>query len=438
MKTIGPLVTTRAIDARGEPNGAEPLKTDPTGRYFVSYRRSRADEIERLVPLLHEHGIPTWQDKQNLAAEATVEAIQKALECHSTAGAILWLSTDVAKSDIIRQEEAPRILKRARADAGFAAELCVADGLGYGDVTNVLNLPGSMEDPSKTWNLHRIEGIPASDPALLAVTHAALARRLKAIHGVLNPDAPLRLSLHAHSQARPAFELGRALIVDWTPHFQQRHAAAAAWDSRLLPALAAIVDAIRTSAPRRAVLAEGYLSITSAFALGRAFMEPCGIPIAWNQFPKGELWSLGQSDSDSGFAPSLFSQDVGANDLAVLVSIRDDVEPAVTATASSLPSFRAILRVQGDKGHRTHIATPDQASRTARLVGNQIRQARDKYPVIRKTHLFYSGPAGIALMIGQQLNAVGPVQLYEHQQTSEDAVGTYVPSALLCDMKPCN
>ena len=132
------------------------------------------------------------------------------------------------------------------------------------------------------------------------------------------------------------------------------------------------------------------------------------------------------------------SQDASATALAVPVSIRGNVEPAVVATQGSLPSFRAILRVQPSGGHGTaNITSPAQASQVARLVADEIRRARQVYPVIRKTHLFYSGPVGVAMMIGQQLNAVGPVQLYEHRQTPDDAVGTYAPAALLCDTTTC-
>lgn len=400
----------------------------------MSYRRSRVGEVERLIPALHEHGIPTWQDRKNLASEPTVEAIQKALGCHATAGAILWLSSDVAKSDIILQEEAPKIIKRARSGDGFTAKLCLANSLGFGDAAKILQMPGSIEDPSKSWNLKPIEGDPATDTAIVGVARAALARRLSVIHSMLPQGAPLRLALHAHAQARPAFELGYAIHVDWTAHFQHRHAPAAAWTERLVPALSAIVDAIRTSAPKRAVVAEGYISLTAAFALGRAFMEPSGISLTWKQLPKGDEWALHHADTTSPLGAQLASHDASAADLAVFVSVRGLVEPAVRASMPNLPPFRAILRIEPPDGlGNAHIKTTAEASTVARLVSAEIRKARATYPVIKRTHLFYSGPVGIAMMIGQQLNAVGPVQLYEHHQTPDDAVGTYKPSALLCD-----
>jgi hypothetical protein len=413
-------------------------KTDPTGRCFVSYRSTRLSEIERLIPCLHEHGIPTWQDRKNLASEPTIEAIQKALDCPSTSSAILWLSEDVATSRVILDEEAPRIVRRARASDGFTAKLCLANGLEFAAASGILKMLGSLESPSKTWNLRPIDGDPATDEAILGVARAALSRRLAAIHAALPPGEPLRIAFHAHAQARPAFETGYALMVDWTRHFQLRHASSDAWSGQMLPALATIVDAIRTAAPRRAVLAEGFVSIASAFAIGRSFMEPCGIPLTWRQLPKGDEWTLSSSRSDPGFSAKLASQDVSASALAVLVSIRGNVEPAVVASGTTVPAFRAILLVQPQNGQATaHLENSEQASHLARLVADRIREARSTYAGIRTTHLFYSGPVGVAMMIGQQLNALGPVQLYEHRQTPEDAVGSYVPAALLCDSPNC-
>lgn len=413
-------------------------QTDPTGRCFVSYRSTRLGEIERLIPCLHEHGIPTWQDRQNLASEPTVEAIQNALDCPSTSSAILWLTGDVATSRVILDEEAPRIVQRARASDGFTAKLCLANGLKFAAASDILKMPGSLESPSKTWNLRLIDGDPATDEAILGVAKAALSRRIAAIHAALPPGERLRIAFHAHAQARPAFETGYALMVDWTRHFQLRHASADAWNGRMLPALASIIEVIRTAAPRRAVLAEGFVSIATAFAIGRSFMEPSGIPLTWKQLPKGDEWSLSPLRSDSGFSAELASQDVSASALAVLVSIRGNVEPAVVASQTALPAFRAILRVRPQNGQATaHLESCEQASHLARLVADQIREARATYPRIRTTHLFYSGPVGVAMMIGQQLNALGPVQLYEHSQTPEDAVGTYVPAALLCDPPHC-
>ena len=52
--------------------------TDPTGRSFLSYRRVRKDEAALLIAAQHDHGIPTWQDIENLGTVPTED--EKGLE----------------------------------------------------------------------------------------------------------------------------------------------------------------------------------------------------------------------------------------------------------------------------------------------------------------------------------------------------------------------
>lgn len=408
------------------------LKTDATGRCFISYRRSRLAEIERLVSLFHEHGVPTWQDIKDLAAEPTEEAIKRTLDDPTTGSAVVWLTADVSESPIIKQVEAPRILRRLRNADGFCGVLALANGLDYHDASSVLDMPGSLEDASKAWSLQRVEGDPATDDSLIALTRDILKRRMAAVHLQLDESVPLAIAINAHALATPGFEPGYALAIDWTKHFELRHTSTVVWTERLLPALQRVVEAIRREAPRRRVVAEGHVSISSAFALGRAFMEPSGLRIGWKQLPSGEVWTLSEEPEESGFRAELASQDSGATDLAVLVSVRGDVEPAVKATANELPRFRAILRISPADRHPTSQLNCGKAVHLSRLVGDQIRAARQEFRGLGKIHMFFSGPVGLAMMIGQQFNAIGPVQIYEHEQ-SDNGVGVYRPGVMLSE-----
>jgi hypothetical protein len=58
-----------------------------------------------------------------------------------------------------------------------------------------------------------------------------------------------------------------------------------------------------------------------------------------------------------------------------------------------------------------------------------IKAARTRWRDIRRIHLFIAGPAGFAVLVGQLLHGLGPVQTYEH--IPDDAIGNYVPAALL-------
>ena len=88
------------------------------------------------------------------------------------------------------------------------------------------------------------------------------------------------------------------------------------------------------------------------------------------------------------------------------------------ASASDLPEFSAVSLIAPKNGrYPASIQSPGQAVHLARLVADQIRRARTEHPHLECTHVFLSGPVGLAVLIGQQLNGLGPVQTYEHLQT---------------------
>ncbi len=406
--------------------------TDLTGRCFLSYRRSQLQLVQRLARSLREHGVPTWQDVDNLGSEPTIEALGTALEDSCTAAGLLLLSKDVADSPVILQEEAPRILRRARSRDGFRGHLVLSDGLDFGDVKSILNLPGVLEDPSKTWNIIKPPVGCSSDQFALHVAERVLHERLSDLHKLLRPSEPLRIRLYAHAQAKSAFEPGVALVLDWCDRYRHRHAPPTVWNDHLAPAVERIKDAVRSRCPGRRVIADGHMTIATGLLLGRAFVETTGIGLSWVQLPSRAIWSLDAPQEDSAMVAQLNSFDPHGTDLAVLVSVRGNIEPAVKATAG-LPEFRAVLRIgAADGSGMVDLATPGRAVHAARLIGNQLRLARQKYPVAQRVHLFMSGPAGLAMMVGQQLNAVGPVHTYEHNQTGS-GIGVYDAAAVLGD-----
>lgn len=406
--------------------------TDLTGKCFLSYRRSQLEVMQRLARCLREHGVPTWQDIDNLGSEPTIEALGTALEDSYTGAGLLLLSKDVADSPVILQEEAPRILRRARARDGFRGHLVLSDGVDYGEVKTILNLPGVLEDPSKTWNIIKPPAECSPDQFALHVAERVLHDRLGDLHKLLSPADPVRIRLYAHAQAKAAFEPGVALALDWCDRYRHRHAPPTVWNDHLAPAVERIKNAVRSRCPGRRVVADGHMTIATGLLLGRAFVETAGIGLSWVQLPSGAAWSLDASPEDSAMVAQLDSLDVHGTDLALLVSVRGNVEPAVKATAG-LPGFRAVLRIgAADGSGMVDLATPGRAAHAARLIGNQLRLARQKYPVAQRIHLFMSGPAGLAMMVGQQLNAVGPVHTYEHNQTA-GGVGVYVAAAVLGD-----
>lgn len=406
--------------------------TDPTGRSFLSYRRSRAAEAALLVQALNDHGIPTWQDIRDLGSVATEDEIRRVLGDPTIASALLFITPEVEDSAIIRKVEIPCVMRRVeRRDAFFAVPVA-ACGLDYDAAAEVVANEVSAQD-LRHWNMERIasETITSADAATIA--RRVLVQRMQALNAALGEGVPLRMSLFVR---RPApFERGTALALDWSDRFVGKEAGEDVWRGSLLPALRAVADSVRMHAPRRDIEASGIPTLPAAVALGCAFLSTGGIPLSWRQQRAGapdQVWSLDAERTESGFSFEMFAKGSSARDLAVLVSVADNVEPVFASCQRALPALRAMVHVRTDANLPFLIRSAGQAVDIARVVEDALRTARREYGGVGTVHLFLAVPAGLAVLIGQLLNTFGAVQTYEH--VPSDGSGSYRAAALL---QPC-
>jgi hypothetical protein len=408
--------------------------TDPTGRVFLSYRRKRLEEITWLRAALHDLGVPTWRDVDDLDEAPTVDEIDRILQAEETSGAVLWFTPEVEESVMIRQIEIPKIFERARRRDGFYVVPFVAGGLDYSTVGTVVDPRFTLED-LENWNLRQVEANPIEPREAARVAGFVLRRRLAAMHQALRPEEPIRLYVNTrNSKAAPP---GTALFLQWSPRFTGRAARPGVWEDSLLPALGRVVDEIERSAPGRSVWASGLLSIPAAVALGCELLAPRQLRVTWEQYCESlpsQEWSLSAARKTSGFQYRIDSQNLEARDLAVLVSVADDVEPVFAASFPRPYSFRALVRIGREAGGRHEIQSPGEAADVAFLVRDAIRQARSQIGQTGAVHLFLAVPVGLALMIGQLLNTLEAVQTYEIVDTSEGR--RYRPEVLLRPSQP--
>ena len=81
--------------------------TLPTGKSFISYRRTRLDEVKELVASQKERGIPTWQDIEDPRTEPTETELRNVLASNDIANVLLWITPDVGQSSMITRVEVP-------------------------------------------------------------------------------------------------------------------------------------------------------------------------------------------------------------------------------------------------------------------------------------------------------------------------------------------
>ena len=407
--------------------------TDPTGLSFVSYRRSRIDECTRLVAGLRERGIPTWRDVDDLKTEPTEAELRRILNDDSVASAILWIGPETAESPIIRKVEAPIVLDRHSRQDGFFVVPVAAGGLGYEEAAEHIRSGTSIIDVGR-WNIVKLESDPAQDADVFEVANRVLHQRLQAIDAGSSADAPLLISLN--TRQRVVHSPGTALTLDWSHRFggvQHREATTADWQERLLPSLDDATKAIQRFVPHKRLLISGLCCLPAATALGYHFMTTSGVDIAWEQrMTDGSLqpWSLRTALEESGFSAHTVDGKIEATDLAVLVSVNNDVSQAVAASSDETGPFRAYVHIKRtDSSLGAVLDTPGQAADVARKTIAAVRKMRTEYRITGRIHLFAAVPAGLAMLVGQLLNTIGPVQTYEHIPT--DATGRYKAAALL-------
>lgn len=404
--------------------------TNPAGRSFISYRRSRLEEVRRLIQRQHDLGIPTWQDIKDLDEEPTEDEIRRVLADSDTANAIMWLTPEVEWSNMIRRVEAPLILDRHSKGDGFFVVPVAAGGLDYDGAAAVVEGNIGIQD-LREWNIRRVRSDNASDEEVNVIASRILSRRLSTIHQNLPQGDRLSLILNTRQEYIPS-QLP-SLLMDWTERFEGRIASADTWHNYLLPALEEVSAKIQTNAPGRPVVASGQISIPAATALGYNFMATKRVAIAWEQYTPGgktQEWSLADEHEESGFQVNTQAGDVAGDDLAVLVSVNADVTEAVAGSRDCLPSFRAYIHaIPADELYGVRLQTAGQAVDVALRTIAEVRRARHSYRVHGRIHLFMAVPVGLAMLVGQLLNTLGQVQTYEH--IPQGATGHYVQAALL-------
>ena len=213
--------------------------TDATGRSFISYRRTRLNEARLLVEALHDVGVPTWQDLSDLSEGHTDELLREVLAAETTANSVCWLTPDIEKSDVIIRTELPSIMKRIDRNDGFFMVPVVAGGLQYDEVTRVVGTYLGLHDIGQ-WNVRKVASDPISVGDAAGAARQVLKRRIQEISKQRRSGEPLRMVLN--TRTRPAFELGMALSLDWTHHFEGRLAKPQVWDDFFLPALETVAQ----------------------------------------------------------------------------------------------------------------------------------------------------------------------------------------------------
>ena len=367
-----------------------------------------------------------------MKTEPTETELRRVLHDDSVASAILWISPETAGSSIIRKVEAPIALDRHGRQDGFFVVPVAAGGLGYEEAAEAIRTGTSIIDVGR-WNIVRLESDPAAHADVVEVANRVLRQRLQATDTASPAEVPLRMLLN--TRQRVGHVPGTALTLDWSHRFggvQRREAEKAYWQERLLPSLEDVIEAVRRFVPQRRLVAGGLCCLPAATALGYHLMATAGVDVAWEpRMMDGSFqhWSLEADPEESGFSWATVDGSADASDLAVLVSVNNDVSQAVAASSGETGPLSR-LRSYKEDGQRCGcgVGYSRTGNGVARKTVAAARKMRTEYHITGRIHLFAAVPAGLAMLFGQLLNTLGPVQTYEHMPS--DATGMYKAAAL--------
>ena len=240
------------------------------------------------------------------------------------------------------------------------------------------------------------------------------------------PEHAIYIDFWTRAGANP--HTPNAKAIDWSQYFEPNLPTQATWNDTLLPNLQQQLHVCEKEQLCDIAL-RAKAHITAALAFGHTFPSTSTYDV-WVEQSPSEWWhsKLKQKVTDQT-APLVGTPKV-ANDnlpeISVELSIVWDIDQDVGETIEvlTLPIGQRV-QLHLTKPH-TSVVSADHAKAIALQVRDVIKEVRGRIRR-RPIHLFASVPVGLAVLIGTQLNACGPIQCYEHRKKQ----GDYVPACLL-------
>jgi hypothetical protein len=183
------------------------------------------------------------------------------------------------------------------------------------------------------------------------------------------------------------------------------------WSARLRPDMVAAAQALKARSADRIVV-RGYMRLPLWFLAGVELCDTRGHHVACTQ--RGQWWTseVGPADYKVARRPTQLDQgDDLVVGLAVTAPVADDV--VAYCKRARVPGSK-VVEVRPEKGVGPNaIENNEQALGWAHAVRDALR-AEIRETGARRIHLFMSGPAGGALLLGHCWNRVAPTLVYEH------------------------
>jgi hypothetical protein len=241
--------------------------------------------------------------------------------------------------------------------------------------------------------------------------------------------------VYLHGWARQRYDVPADFEIDWTPHFDHavlRSAAPEIWTRELLPTLQDLRARLDSDGHRRNIWLRARAPISAGLAFGHVFAEALGYSLRVQQPTPGATGAIQywRTDSAADGTGQLRIREVDGegtgDEVAVGIGITDDPQPKVEQYLGQTGlRVRASLYLSPRDGSSPTSVDQGNVGSIATALKREIRQFTDRRGT-RLIHLFYFGPLGLAVLLGQKLNGLADIQCYERDK----ALG-YTPSCRL-------
>lgn len=236
--------------------------------------------------------------------------------------------------------------------------------------------------------------------------------------------------LDIHNWYVERFDVEADYELDWSAHFDRadrRVPDRETWNDTLLPELRRTLRGIQEQRTERLLKPRGRCCLSTGIALGASMPRPSGWNLEVQQPTSVSPWRSDAVPRDAYAVKSMTCELSDEGDaIAIVIDVAGRARYAVGSylLSADLPA-KALVAIEPPTGAGPNsIADDVGAVSFAQGVREKIAEALQRYKV-RKTHLFFFGPFGLAAFLGQRLTSLGVVQLYEFTEPG------YAPSCTL-------
>lgn len=206
-------------------------------------------------------------------------------------------------------------------------------------------------------------------------------------------------------------EIDTSIKFDWHKFFDQMgYPAPELWHAEVVGQLRATRDWILKARDTRRIYLKGARRLSTSVALGFTFSSVAGFDIDL-EYKAAEVWSTdAHTTTETPAYPWQVSFAAGEGEgLVVTIGVIREVANTVQSAANGLGLIGLPkLDLYGNEA----LVSAEQVNRAVRDVKNYVTKTlRDSGA--SRIHLFFAGPAHLALFLGHRLNATAPITCYE-------------------------